>query len=80
MKPTHDKSVAKKLILDRSKFLYAPVKGQNGPIKKVFSNVWVVEGFLKTFPASIKRTMTIVRHNDQLALINSVWTVRLKKS
>mmetsp|Transcript_33611 Transcript_33611/g.52295 ORF Transcript_33611/g.52295 Transcript_33611/m.52295 type:complete len:259 (+) Transcript_33611:117-893(+) len=53
--------------------LYAPIQGPNGPLKQVFEDVWAVEGYFKMMPfVSIKRTMTIIRHEGELAIINAV--------
>jgi hypothetical protein len=51
---------------------YAPIQGPNGPLTKVFDDVWVVEGYVKISPMTFKRNMTILRCNGELLITNSV--------
>ena len=45
----------------------------HGPIAELFRNVFVVTGSFRIFPGlTIARNMTMVRHGDELTLVNSV--------
>lgn len=47
----------------------------NGKIEKLFKNVWFVKGQVKMpmlMPMKISRSMTIIKENDELTLVNTI--------